>query len=956
MRKWLIATFGIFLLSALAVGLVVHTNRTNTTYVFFSGSLQSAGITETVSVLDTTYHIERGVIVEPSEQPLSVYKKLKIVTRAYAVATARHNPIFGIAGTDPKALFVAVEELSRTQKEFADAQTHAPDTTAVASALYPIRFLSSLAHLEESRLRFIKSGSDTDFARYQRSLETTLNAAAKDINTFEVIMDEVTERNARPIVGFGGTMATTSIHQEIASIRTSISKNRARFVERRVCIVESRFPSCDPASELYIPVPNPLPTTPNGVSEQRVLPALTKEIESLFSEANGRPKYADDTFVTLDSSVCLAATPGPHDFLIWRRSPDGRTTFDIKYRGDLFLYETRAGQTENMTTYAFAQGISFFHLNPTMYYMCPEIQADRGTAYAITETARFAKAHPHIAPQEQERIVRDLFHLEEADAINYLRAAVLGASADTSTEERRVLAHLALLFNERSAGLEYLVSDMVDIHRTDLRLRAKGAPIDLQSDTLFLTHTAFPSLFLAHQPTEGDTGTRLRTQQYDDQRRLFSRIKRYSDLRLSVPHEKIVADIHAFLKMEGMLFSQMENEKKAVPNDAGSICGDSIDLKCLKDRFIEEVKDFFEWNQYAKLEKCGVLLDLKCSKDVIVDVISENGLEAGFRLIKKLYEENPSFRPLCHKFSMGVGAALYQKFPDYTGLSYTPLSVTCNYGFYQEYPHSLLLATGDIKKAKEFCEYVGKELGRSVPAAEEECFRGIGRGLPFIDKSSAGDARRMAKFATSACKDISPNENDYSNCLSGAFNMLARETVAKNYGLSVNESDPLWLCREQPKEIQRQCYANFKWTDVPKVDEKNDVLSAFKSTIDKYGESSAETARAIIWTIGYLKGLESTAGNISYDNFIKSCSVLDLPFKEQCVWGFSVGLAKHSFPGRQHEAVIDFCQKVQANEVLKTSDCASQAIVYLRGFYSPDQSKKMCAEFKRKLGVDCPLI
>lgn len=302
---------------------------------------------------------------------------------------------------------------------------------------------------------------------------------------------------------------------------------------------------------------------------------------------------------------------------------------------------------------------------------------------------------------------------------------------------------------------------------------------------------------------------------------------------------------------------------------------------------------------------------------------------------------------------MKVGAAVYSKFPDYDKLFYTSLSVTCNYGFYQEYPHSLLLATGDIKKAKEFCEYVGKELGRSVPEAEEECFRGIGRGLPFIDKSSIGDTRRMAKFATDTCKDISPNQGDYSNCLSGAFNQLVRKGVTRNYGLTVNESDPLWLCHEQPEEIKLPCYGNFKWVDVPDVYDKNDLSSAFKYVIEKYEKSSNETAHTIIWTIGYLKGLESTQGILVYEDFIQSCVILSLPFQTDCVVGFAVGLAKHSFPGRQHEAVINFCQKVQANEVLKTFDCTSQAIDYIRGFYSPTQFDKACSDFKRKLGVTC---
>ena len=320
--------------------------------------------------------------------------------------------------------------------------------------------------------------------------------------------------------------------------------------------------------------------------------------------------------------------------------------------------------------------------------------------------------------------------------------------------------------------------------------------------------------------------------------------------------------------------------------------------------------------------------------------------------MKKLYEKKPEFRPLCHFLTIGLGASIYQKFPDYEKLSYSPISVTCNYGFYQKYPHSLLLATEDIKKAQKFCEYAGKELSSDVPGVESECFRGIGRGLPFVDKSIWGDARKMAKLAVDTCKSISPNESDYKNCLSGTFNMLGREQVKKNYGISVNESDPMWLCREQSEEIRPYCWGNFKWVDTPEIKEDKNVSAAMLETIKKY-ENDERVGASIIWTIGYEEGRKSVGENNSYDGIIRLCSNLPISFQAPCISGFSVGLAKHSFPNRQHEAVLNFCQQVRDFEFLKNINCASQAIEYLKGFYSPSQFKKMCTLLKIKLGISC---
>ncbi len=925
----------------------------NASLSFFKEALRDAETSEKISVRGKKYNVENGIVTSESGDTIKPSEELDALKATYALTMARRSPLFGIAGTNPNTLKQTVDELKNVVEDLAKAQDNPRDATMVASSLYPIDFLYSLSALEENRLKLLASGTNTDSDNYEKSLRDTIRAGKRDIENFKKSFQKIIGAKSMRFLGLGGAMTTESMLETISLIQEGISRNENILLKRNLCI-SGKTKFCDKTA-IEIPAFRKLITNLKKPSGKNIPPLIANAREILM-EASGRPIEKNDILVVLERSNCLGALPGPYYLWVRTLTDNGEPTFRIFYAEDLFFLPRSAEGSGTMNRYQYTKlGVSFSLLNPTVFYMCPEIGSDISRAYGTLATTAFAKEHPSLAVPARNLLLESSLVTYGHDAALYIQTALaeLKTRKDPFSEAiKKELANLTLMFNERSAGLEFIVEDIVKVNSTDLHLKETGVPFDVSARTLFLTHSAFPSLFLSQNPSAGAVNVRLHVQNKKDQETLFSGVKRYSDLRLSVPHEKIVSDIRAFLKMEGKLFSQRKNQKNN-SNEAEPICNGSIDLKCLTDEFIEKVKILFEWNQYAKLEKCGIPLDLKCAKEVVVAVVSTNGLDAGFRIIKGLYDTKPRFRPFCHKFAMDVGAAVYQKFPDYTKLSYTPLSVTCNYGFYQEYPRSLLLATGDIKKAKEFCEYVGKELGRSVPAAEEECFRGIGRGLPFIDKSSIGDTRRMAKFATDTCKDISSNQGNYGNCLSGAFNQLARETVAKNYGLAVNESDPLWLCKEQSKEIQLQCYGNFKWVDVPKVDEKNDVPSAFKSTIDTYATNSSTTARSILWTIAYKEGIESTAGNISYDGIIQSCAILPSPFQTDCVVGFSVGLAKHSFPGRQHEAVIDFCQKVQANEALKTSDCASQAIEYLRGFYSPDQSTKMCSDFKKKLGVIC---
>ncbi len=944
----------VFIIAVTAL-FALGSNREQLTSIFYSDALRDAGASEKVVMENKEYSVINGVVVGEFGNTIKSKEKLDVLKIAYSLTMARRSPLFGIAGTNPGALKQAVDELKNVVEDLAKTQGNPGDAAMVASSLYPIDFLYSLSTLEESRLKFLASGTNTDSDNYEKSLQDTIRTGKRDIENFKKSMQEIIGEKSMRFLRFGGTMTAKSMLETISLIQEGISKNENIFLERNLC-VHGKIKFCDKTA-IEIPASSQLQENPKATADRKIPPLVTK-VREIFSEASGRPINKSDMLVALDRSKCLGALPGPYYFLVRTLTDGGERAFRLMYAEDIFFYPTK-NDSGNMFKYMNTElKIFFSHVNPVNFYTCPEVGNDTGRAYGTVATAAFAGKHPSLAVHARNRLLGSPMVVYENDATTYIQTAIEELRFHTnqsSRETKNELINLLIMFNEQSAGLEFLVEGIEMVNSTNLHLKEAGVPFDLSARNLFLTHSAFPSLFLSHNPSAAAVDVRLNVQNKKDQEILFTRVKRYSLLRLSVPHEKIVADIHAFLKMHGKLFSQMENEK-AVPNEDGSMCGDSIDLKCLQDEFIEKVKNFFEWNQYAKIEKCGTPLDSKCSKNVVVDVVSTNGLDAGMRLIKEMYEKKPSFRPLCHGFAMDVGAAVYQKFPNYTRISYTPLSVTCNYGFYQEYPHSLLLTTGDIKKAKEFCEYVGKELGRSVPGVEEECFRGIGRGLPFINKSYTGDSLQMAQFATNVCKEISQNENDYSNCLSGSFNQLAREAVTKNYGLSVNESDPLWLCRELPKEVQRQCYGNFKWTDVPDVYKKDNLLNAFQYTIKKYGKSSTKTVHAIIWTIGYQKGLESTEGKLAYDDFINSCLILPSLFQTDCVWGFSVGLAKHSFPGRQHEAVIDFCQKVKSFSELKNIDCASQAINYLRGFYSPNQSQKMCVEFKRKLDVDCPLI
>ncbi len=344
-----------------------------------------------------------------------------------------------------------------------------------------------------------------------------------------------------------------------------------------------------------------------------------------------------------------------------------------------------------------------------------------------------------------------------------------------------------------------------------------------------------------------------------------------------------------------------------------------------------------------------------CFVSSILSTITKDGLDAGYRQLVETYTTEPAFRPLCNIYGFALGDAIYKQYPDFSGLKLTPLTVSCNYHLYQQYPQSLLLAAGDTAAAQKFCAKVRDELGRAVPGAEAECYRGVGRGLPFINKTLWGKPEEMAASAAAQCKALAPNSDDYKVCLSAVFNSIGRAEVDKTYTLSVRTNDPLLLCKEQTDpELRSRCFGNYKITAVSLVS-LTDFSGSAKKLVQLYGANATSSVDTAVWTLGYYWAADHLVAGESYDAAVRSCAALSPVFARDCIEGMSVGLAKDGTPNSQDKEVIAFCQAARAGiPGLEDSHCPSlQTVGYIRGFYSPAHFEEACQAFKKELGYSC---
>src|SRR3989344_293449 len=215
----------------------------------------------------------------------------------------------------------------------------------------------------------------------------------------------------------------------------------------------------------------------------------------IFWEASGDKSTGKLPMVILDKSACLAGLPGPYYFRLRTAEETTDAILGFGYLGDIIFYPTGAGG-DTLRYSNEKLGISFSPLKPNIFYLCPDTGSDTGRLFAIMAARDFANKNPFLAKKARDRLLKNPRILYEGDAIGYLEAAVeesaTGKNEDSAT--KNALTDIVLMFNEKSAGLEFLIDDIARVNTNDLRLKKSGVPFDVSASNLFLTHSAFPSL------------------------------------------------------------------------------------------------------------------------------------------------------------------------------------------------------------------------------------------------------------------------------------------------------------------------------------------------------------------------------------------------------------------------------------------------------------------------------
>ncbi len=259
---------------------------------------------------------------------------------------------------------------------------------------------------------------------------------------------------------------------------------------------------------------------------------------------------------------------------------------------------------------------------------------------------------------------------------------------------------------------------------------------------------------------------------------------------------------------------------------------------------------------------------------------------------------------------------------------------------------TLLLATGNIDEAREFCRIVDEKLSGKAAAAATACYHGTGHGaIDGSDPTAWGDADAMMEPGFKVCALLAKNDLEAYLCDTGVFNAIEILSRDPKYGIQEIADDPYALCNRQTLARREGCYSNM--LPLLLVKTKDDIALAAdymnENMIDHNeiaidGHTINELA-----TIGlmfeYVRLHGETQGYA--EEGIALCRTQPEEDRSACIEGLSGGHMKYGKPGIEYVANLEFCENSMLTASEKDS-CYAYTLPRMRTRYDQSTTDMIC--------------
>lgn len=310
---------------------------------------------------------------------------------------------------------------------------------------------------------------------------------------------------------------------------------------------------------------------------------------------------------------------------------------------------------------------------------------------------------------------------------------------------------------------------------------------------------------------------------------------------------------------------------------------------------------------------CSQERTVQCWEKLMLETLEKEGVESALNKIVYLSETEPLFLNDCHGYSHLIGEEAYKLYVEDDNFELTPATALCGYGFYHGFMETLLLATGDIDQAREFCRIVDEKLAGRASAASTACFHGTGHGaIDGSDPTAWGDPDAMMAPGFKVCELLSQSKLERYLCDTGVFNAVEILSRDPKYQIGFIADDPYALCNKQTLDRREGCYSNM----LPLILDaaENDIAKAAAYINDNMidHEVTAIDGHTIneLTTIGLMFEYVRLYGESPdyAEKGIALCRTMPEDDHLACIKGISGGHIKYGEPGIEYIKNLEFCE------------------------------------------------
>lgn len=467
---------------------------------FFSDALTPVKTAQNVVIDHRGYLVNRGV-VSPNDNNYQLALKV-----AYAATVASRAPFLSLPQINLVDYDSAVEELDKTQKRFASLQKTNKDSTLVGSALYPTFFLRKLSEAEKTRRQFLESRTENNMYLFIAKEEEAVLAYRQSLKKFLYAFSELIPQTSKKYALVDVIISRDSVLAGLNTMITRVGLIESRLRNFRFClngqtekcsdvVLRSKTLKLEESSKLSLSSFN-----------------LASDIRRMLYDASDNHKILEGPLIAITNVSCSISNNDTALFVFWNKKSSSKDRrFDLPlFVSNLRFILSKEHSYDPFSRYFAENGVNFILSNPFEHYRCLQGRKDFSRIFFTREVSTFSEKSPVSryatgTARNSLLALERLLHgynsvIRESDAILYISLAQkLAEEVTLPKHETNLIESIALAEKVRSHGLTEEVLRVAAIENHNINLRNIGINIDFGASRLFLTESAFFSLFLADQ-------------------------------------------------------------------------------------------------------------------------------------------------------------------------------------------------------------------------------------------------------------------------------------------------------------------------------------------------------------------------------------------------------------------------------------------------------------------------